>query len=109
MKQILGHRGPGNRRAHGDAWQWVFVGEVIVHAHGDLHGVHSVEFDLHRVFLFTGGGDAQGLADYGRRIAGWAKRLRDLGTASNADEQTYVLELTQFGEINLNGAPLNQR
>lgn len=59
--------------------------------------------------LAAGGGDAQGLADYGRRIAGWAKRLRDLGTASNADEQTYVLELTQFGEINLNGAPLNQR
>ena len=59
--------------------------------------------------LTSGGEDAQGLADYGRRIAGWAERLRDLGTASNADEQTYVLELTQFGEINLNGAPLNQR
>ena len=53
--------------------------------------------------------DEQGLADYGRRIAGWATRLRDLGTASSASERTYVLELTQFGEIELNGTPLNQR
>jgi len=59
--------------------------------------------------LAAGGEDAQDLADYGRRIAGWAKRLRDLGTASSADEQTYVLELTQFGEIELNGEPLNQQ
>lgn len=59
--------------------------------------------------LAAAGEDAQGLADYGRRIAGWAKRLRDLGTASSADEHTYVLELTQFGEIELNGAPLNQQ
>ena len=53
--------------------------------------------------------DEQGVADYGRRIAGWAERLRDLGTASSANAQTYVLELTQFGEIELNGNPLNQR
>ena len=59
--------------------------------------------------LAAGGNDEQGLADYGRRIAGWAKRLRDLGTASSADEQTYVLELTQFGEIELNAEPLNQQ
>jgi len=59
--------------------------------------------------LANGGAEAQDLADYGRRISGWAKRLSELGTASSEDEQTYVLELTQFGEIELNGQPFNQR
>lgn len=54
------------------------------------------------------GEEAKDLADYGRRIAGWAKRLKDLGADSGADQRTYSLELTQFGTIELNGEPFNQ-
>ena len=79
---------------------------------GIVKGLEAVEARANattEAALAGEGEEAKDLADYGRRIAGWAKRLKDLGTASSADEQTYVLELTQFGEIELNGEPFNQR
>ena len=51
----------------------------------------------------AGGDDAQGMQEYGRQIAGWASRLGDFGAASGNDERRYALELTQLGEIILNG------
>ena len=51
----------------------------------------------------SGGEDAQGMQEYGRQIAGWASRLGDFGAASSNDQRRYALELTQLGEIILNG------
>ncbi|MEC8153356.1 MAG: hypothetical protein VX077_00540, partial [Pseudomonadota bacterium] len=51
----------------------------------------------------SGGEDAQGMREYGRQIAGWASRLGDFGAASGNDQRRYALELTQLGEIILNG------
>ena len=51
----------------------------------------------------SGGEDAQGMQEYGRQIAGWASRLGDFGAASGNDQRRYALELTQLGEIILNG------
>ena len=51
----------------------------------------------------AGGDDAQGMQEYGRQIAGWASRLGDFGAASGNDDRRYALELTQLGEIILNG------
>jgi len=51
----------------------------------------------------AGGEDAQGMQDYGRQIASWASRLGDFGATSGDDERRYALELTQLGEIILNG------
>lgn len=49
------------------------------------------------------GEDAQGMQEYGRQIAGWASRMGDFGAASGNDQRRYALELTQLGEIILNG------
>lgn len=54
-----------------------------------------------------GGAEGDDLADYARRIAGWAERLQALGTTTSQDQQTYKLELTQFGDIELNGEPFS--
>lgn len=51
----------------------------------------------------SGGEDAQGMQEYGRQIADWASRLGDFGAASGNDQRRYALELTQLGEIILNG------
>ena len=51
----------------------------------------------------SGGEDAQGMQEYGKQIAGWASRLGDFGAASGNDQRRYALELTQLGEIILNG------
>ncbi|HCI00271.1 MAG: hypothetical protein CME00_03610 [Geminicoccus sp.] len=51
----------------------------------------------------SGGEDAQGMQEYGRQIAGWASRMGDFGAASGNDQRRYALELTQLGEIILNG------
>ena len=51
----------------------------------------------------SGGEDAQGMQEYGRQIVGWASRLGDFGAASGNDQRRYALELTQLGEIILNG------
>ncbi|MGB1148787.1 MAG: hypothetical protein ACPG5C_01675 [Alphaproteobacteria bacterium] len=53
--------------------------------------------------LAAGGEDAQGMQEYGTQIADWASRLGDFGAASGNDQRRYALELTQLGEIILNG------
>ena len=68
-----------------------------------LDAVHERAQQTAADALASGGEDAQGMQEYGTQIADWASRLSDFGAASGNDQRRYALELTQLGEIVLNG------
>lgn len=49
------------------------------------------------------GEDVQGMQDYSGQIADWASRLGAYGDVTGNDQRRYALELSQLGEVVLNG------